>query len=84
MKALPNTGEGEEYTLAATPARFYSMEHDAKIVVWRAECFERAGLSSLHAQALAVCRDVDRVVVENMLKAGRTSAQILDYFLQQQ
>lgn len=62
-------------------ARFYSMEYDPKIVVWRAECFERAGLSSLQAQALAVRRDIDRVVVENMLKAGRTPAQILDFFL---
>lgn len=81
MKALPDIGDGEEYTLAPPAARFYSMEHDAKIVDWRSECFTAAGLSALQAHTLAVRRDVDRVVVENMLKAGRTPRQVLDYFL---
>jgi hypothetical protein len=80
FQPTPAIGEGDEYELRGDAPRIYSLEHDAKIVGWRAECFEGAGLTPLQAQALAVRRDVDRVVVENMLKAGRTGAQIISFF----
>jgi hypothetical protein len=69
-------GEGEEYVLTASTARTYDAEHDAAIIAWRVECFERLGLEPLHVGALAVRRDIDRTDVEQLVDAGATSAQV--------
>jgi cytochrome c-type biogenesis protein CcmH/NrfF len=51
-------------------------EREAAIVAWRLRCLEAAGLEPLDASALAVRRDIDRVDVENLLRAGASSAQV--------
>jgi len=68
-RILTQPGQGEEYQYGdGRPV--YDHEHDAKVIKWRADCFRRAGLDPLHAEALAVRRDVDRILVERMAAQG--------------
>jgi hypothetical protein len=78
QQALPALGQGEEYELRVADDPVYNVddEREAAIVRWRLDCFERAGMESLAATALAVRRDVDRVSVERMLSAGASASQI--------
>jgi hypothetical protein len=70
-------GEGWVFDLEHSP-RSYNVaeERDAKIVDWRASCFEMLGLDELTSAALAVRRDIDRVQVERMVKAGATAEHL--------
>lgn len=56
---------------------FYNVHEprESAIVVWRARCFEEAGLGYDDAWALAKRRDVDRADVERVLRAGASSAE---------
>jgi hypothetical protein len=59
-------------------ARFYDADYDAKIIQWRAECFEKLGFATFSAHELAIRRDVDREQVERLLKAGARHAHVLE------
>lgn len=76
-------GQGEEYELRACDEPTYNLndERESKIVGWRWECFENAGMTNLDAGVLAVRRDVDREQVERMLREGATSTQVRDIVL---
>lgn len=63
-------GQGEEYELRTEPDRLYDLEHDAKIIDWRVQCFLELGFDVLYAGVLAVRRDVDREEVERLIAAG--------------
>ena len=69
-------GEGDEYELRGDASRTYDVKRDVKIVEWRAKCFREYGFTQLEADALAVRRDVDRELVEDLLSAGATHAQV--------
>ena len=76
-------GEGEEYVLRAPGDLTYDVAspYDAKVIGWRAECFERAGLDALDATALAVRRDVDRERVLKLLAAGCSKDLVVEIML---
>ena len=74
--SLPRLGDGEEYERRPLSVRTYDIEHDAKIIAWRIDCFVRAGIEALHANALAIRRDIDRERVERMARAGCSSSRI--------
>ena len=71
-------GEGEEYELRVNDAPTYNVDEprEAKLVAWRLECFERAGVDALTASSLAVRRDIDRERVTSMAEAGATGPQL--------
>lgn len=73
-------GEGEEYRLHSD-ARFYSIEADAGIVDWRAECFARMGFSKFQAHTMAIRRDIDREYVEGLLAKGAHHSHVLEILL---
>lgn len=81
MKPLPEIGQGEEYELRPNADRVYDVSVDAKIVAWRSECFERLGFGMGDAMTLALRRDVDRVVVENAIKAGNRHEHVMEALL---
>lgn len=71
--------DGEEYELVAAaehPAYNINEPHDAAVVGWRADCFERLGFPQYLALTLALRRDVDREHVKAMVGAGATPAQV--------
>lgn len=73
-------GEGDGWVFQMERAtELYSMdeEREAKIIAWRATCFERAGLTPFDSTVLALRRDVDRAEVERLADAGASSAQVL-------
>lgn len=75
-------GQGEEYELRAPSDRpTYDYRVDAKIIGWRAECFEARGFGPAVAALLAMRRDVDRVQVERLLDQGATHRQVYDLVL---
>jgi hypothetical protein len=71
----------EEYELRSPDAMTYDPELDARIVSWRARCFERLGLQPLHVTVLAIRRDVDRHTVERLVDLGADSGQVAGILL---
>lgn len=69
--------------MSTTDAPTYNVDEPKEqvIVNWRADCFLGAGLDLAHALALAIRRDVDRVVVERLLSRGASSAQVVAILL---
>jgi hypothetical protein len=59
----------------------YDTEHDEKIVDWRCDCFVDRGFLVIQATALAVRRDIDRVLVERLLDQGATHAEVMEIVL---
>jgi hypothetical protein len=56
--------------------RVYDPDDDVKIIAWRVECFQKLGIEALHANALAVRRDIDLVDVVRLIKAGAPRHQV--------
>lgn len=66
----------EEYELRTVDVLLYDPEADKKIVDWRATCFIGYGLDELHANALALRRDIDREDVRRLTEEGASSEQV--------
>lgn len=74
--------DGEEYAFRPLSEVYNADDpYDAKLVSWRALCFERLGFTALAAAALAVRRDVDRERVSTMVGAGATPEQVVAILL---
>jgi hypothetical protein len=78
---LPGIGEGDEYELRGDALRLYDAAVDGKLIDWRVECFMGVGFSATQAVALAVRRDIDRVVVEKAIKAGQSHKHVMEALL---
>lgn len=77
-----NFDADEEYDLTPPDGPpLYDAVHDHKIVAWRELCFIKKGLELVHASALAMRRDIDRVDVERLADEGATSARIAEILL---
>ena len=81
FSSLPNVGEGEEYELRPDADRVYDIGVDANIIGWRSEFFEALGFGMGQAMTLALRRDIDRVVVENAIKAGNAHEHVMEALL---
>lgn len=75
-RPLAALGQGEEYVRNPDAQRLYDVENDATIIGWRADCFGKLGIEPMHANALAVRRDIDRTEVERLAQAGCPSSTI--------
>lgn len=73
-----NLGAGEEYELRRehTPRYDLSDDRELRIVKWRTECFERAGLPPLVSSEIALRKDIDRSRVESLVANGATHDQV--------
>ncbi len=70
-------GQGEEYELRAPGLeRTYDPEHDAKLIDWRTLSFLSLGFSPVVASVMAIRRDIDRELVERMVRRGATPLQV--------
>ena len=73
----------EEYDISPPENPIYELAdpEQARIVMWRLDCFEKLGFTRTAATALAIRRDIERTRVEGLVAQGAFPHQVIGILL---